>query len=129
MAVVLKYRSLIFTGQSTDSLKRGGGGGGESKKEKERGLGRDEMGMPAIITLFCSPLQRLASANSDWLIRQWNKLVQQTKLAISVSLHCVIKHYPNDDFSVRIQNQYWCLNPLSPYIHIQILQTDLYTFP
>ena len=46
MAVVLKYRSLIFTGQSTDSLKRGGGGGGgggggESKKEKERGLGRD----------------------------------------------------------------------------------------
>ena len=42
MAVVLKYRSLIFTGQSTDSLKRGGGRGGrESKKEKERGLGRD----------------------------------------------------------------------------------------
>ena len=41
MAVVLKYRSLIFTGQSTDSLKRGGGGGRESKKEKERGLGRD----------------------------------------------------------------------------------------
>ena len=40
MAVVLKYRSLIFTGQSTDSLKRGGGGGW-SKKEKERGLGRD----------------------------------------------------------------------------------------
>ena len=40
MAVVLKYRSLIFTGQSTDSLKRGVGGR-ESKKEKERGLGRD----------------------------------------------------------------------------------------
>ena len=129
MAVVLKYRSLIFTGQSTDSLKRGGGGGEGEQERKGEGIGERWKGIPAIITLFCSPLQRLASANSDWLIRQWNKLVQQTKLAISVSLHCVIKHYPNDDFSVRIQNQYWCLNPLSPYIHIQILQTDLCTFP
>ena len=34
MAVVLKYRSLIFTGQSTDSLKRGGGGGGARKKRR-----------------------------------------------------------------------------------------------
>ena len=42
MAVVLKYRSLIFTGQSTDSLKRGGGGGGGGgKKEKKEG-GREK---------------------------------------------------------------------------------------
>ena len=37
MAVVLKYRSLIFTGQSTDSLKRGGRGGGGRARKKRRG--------------------------------------------------------------------------------------------
>ena len=54
-----------------------------------------------MITPFCSPLPLLtvASANSDWLIRQYNKLVQQTKLAISVGLRRVVKHFPNDDFS------------------------------
>ena len=36
MAVVLKYRSLIFTGQSTDSLKRGGGGGGGGRAINKR---------------------------------------------------------------------------------------------
>jgi len=34
MAVVLKYRSLIFTGQHTDSLKRGGGRGRARKKRR-----------------------------------------------------------------------------------------------
>ena len=63
-----------------------------------------------MITPFCSPLRTLASANSDWLIRQLNKLVRQTKLANSVSLiRCVVKHFPNDDFSGRFQNQCRCL--------------------
>ena len=42
MAVVLKYRSLIFTGQSTDSLKRGGGGGGRARKKRRGDWGEME---------------------------------------------------------------------------------------
>ena len=55
----------------------GGGGGGEGgkkgKKEggkKGEGIGETRKGTPAIITPFCSLLQTLAIANSDWLIKQ-----------------------------------------------------------
>ena len=78
----------------------------------------------AIITPFCSPLRTLASANSYWLIRKYNKLVQQTKLAISVSLRRVVKHFPNDDFSVRFQTQCRCLQ-LSAWLSRNIFYTTI----
>ena len=43
---------------------------------------------------YWTTLQTLATANSDWLIKQQNKLVEYTKLAISVSLLRVVKHFP-----------------------------------
>ena len=57
----------------------GGGGVGVDRKKgnnevgkKEEGIGERRKGTPAMITPFCSPLPllTLASANSDWLIRQ-----------------------------------------------------------
>ena len=50
-------------------------GEGEGKKEKEVGKKREGIeergkGTPATITAFCSPSRTLASANSDWIIRQ-----------------------------------------------------------
>ena len=48
----------------------------EGKKEKKevgkkgKGIGERRKGTPAIRTPFFSPLQTLASSNSDWLIRQ-----------------------------------------------------------
>ena len=65
--------------QHVAGVKGGGGGAGvrEGKKEKKevgkkkgKGIGERRKGTPAIRTPFCSPLQTLASANSDWLIRQ-----------------------------------------------------------
>ena len=42
----------------------------EVGKKKGKGIGERRKGTPAIRTPFCPPLQTLASANSDWLIRQ-----------------------------------------------------------
>ena len=42
--------------------------------------------------------------------------------------HSVI-HLFNNIASRQITTQWILFNPLSPNIHIQILQTDLYTFP
>ena len=72
---------------------RGGRGGKKEKKEvgkKREGIEERGKGTPAIITPSCSPSRTLASANSDWIIRQKNKLVQQTQLPISVSLRRVV---------------------------------------
>ena len=66
----------------------------------------------------------LAIANFDWLISQQNKLVKYTKLAISVSLCRVVKHFPNDDFSVRFQNQCQCLQ-LSAWLSRNIFYTTI----
>ena len=56
-------------------VKREGGRDGGKKEKKERGkkgdgIGETRKGTPAIITPFCSLLQTLAIANSDWLIKQ-----------------------------------------------------------
>ena len=60
-------------------VKRGGGEGGKKEKKaggkKREGIRERRKGTPAIITPFCSPLRTVATANSDWLIRQKHKLV------------------------------------------------------
>ena len=59
-------------------------------------------------------------------IRQKNKLIQQTKLAISVSLHRVVKQFLNVDFSVWIQNRYRYRCPkLSAWLSSNIFCTTI----
>ena len=126
-----REKNLQLSGFHSRSCIGEGGGGWVRKKrrreEKRRGDWGEKEGnvcCNAIITPFCSPLRTLASANSYWLIRKYNKLVQQTKLAISVSLRRVVKHFPNDDFSVRLQTQCRCLQ-LSAWLSRNIFYTTI----
>ena len=75
--LVLKSHSYLPNIAFVAGVKMGGGGrvGGGKKEKKEggkngEGIGETRKGTPAIITPFCSLLQTLAIANSDWLIKQ-----------------------------------------------------------
>ena len=69
--------NLFVMSRRSEKQKKEGGKKGEGIRERRKGTA-------AIITPFCSPLRTLATANFDWLI----------KLAISVSLRRVVKHFP-----------------------------------
>ena len=63
--------------------------------------------------------------------RHTDHMVNTSSISSDLCLHC---HYLSSPLSLPIRPFFYCVifppfNPLSPNIHIQILQTDLYIFP